>query len=487
MRKVLSALLVGLAIFVAVLIIKTSLLESQQIDVDAVETISVDREAAVSRLVHVLRHRTISHEDPTEFDPAPFLKLQDSLERMFPRLHRKLRRERLADYSLLYTWQGSDPALQPMLLLAHQDVVPIEPGTEGDWEYPPFDGIVSDGVVWGRGTLDDKGSLVAVLEAVERLLVRGFTPRRTVYLAFGHDEEMGGPDGAVTTAGVLRERDVRLDFVLDEGMAVTEGLVPGVDVPVSAIGLAEKGKLSLQLTATAEGGHSSNPPASTAIGALSRAIARLEAEQMPMRLAGTVALSLDALAPELDFVPRLLIANRWLFQGPLLRWLQGVPGGNPLVRTTTAPTILRGGVKANVLPSEVYGVVNFRLLPGDDLDSVMAHVRRVIDDPSVEVRPSGRTRRNPSPVSDVDAPGFEVIHQSIREVFPETLVVPGLVLGGTDSRHYAGVSDQVYRFAPYRMNRENLETGHGTNERISVDNYVEMIQFYGQLIRNAAG
>ena len=487
MRKVLGALVVGLAVLFAILVVNTLLLTSRQIDVGVVEMIPVDPEAAVGRLARVLRHRTISHQDSAEFDAAPFLELHASLRTLFPRVHRTLRRERVTEYSLLYTWQGSDPTLQPLLLLAHMDVVPIEPGTEEDWEHPPFGGVVSDGILWGRGALDDKGSLVAELEAVETLLAGGFRPRRTIYLAFGHDEEVGGRDGAVKTAEVLGERGVRLAFVLDEGMAVTERLVPGTEVPVAAIGVAEKGFLSLKLTATAQGGHSSNPPPITAIGALSRAIAKLESDQMPRRLAGPIALSLDSLAPEMGFVPRLMIANRWLFEGLLLRWLERVPAANAMVRTTTAPTILRGGVKENVLPSEVYAIVNFRILSGDDLDAVVAHVRRVIDDPAVEVRPAGRTRRNPSPVSDVDSPSFEVIHQSIREVFPETLVVPSLVLGGTDYRHYGDVSDQVYRFGPVRINPENLETAHGTNERISVDNYVEMIQFYGQLIRNAAG
>jgi carboxypeptidase PM20D1 len=487
MRKVLSIVLVGVAVLVAVLVVRILLLESSQIDVTAVETISVERKPAVDRLAQVIRHRTISNQDPADFDPLPFLGLHASLQTLFPRVHQRLEREFVSDYSLLYTWQGSDPSLQPMLLLAHTDVVPIEPGTEGDWDHPPFGGVVSEGVLWGRGTLDNKGNLVAELEAVEGLLARGFRPRRTIYLAFGHDEEVGGHLGAVVTAELLHARGVRFAFVVDEGMAVTERLVPEVDVPVAAIGLAEKGFLSLKLTATAQGGHSSNPPSTTAIGALARAIANLESEQMPRRIAGPIALSLDALAPEMGFVPRLLVANRWVFEGLLLRFLEGVPAANSMVRTTTAPTILHGGVKENVLPTEAFGIVNFRILPGDTLDSVVAHVRRVIGDSTVDVRPAGRTRRDPSPVSDVDALGFEVIHQSIREVFPNTLVVPGLVLGGTDSRHYAGVSDQVYRFGPIRINPENLDTGHGTNERISVDNYVEMIKFYGQLIRNAAG
>jgi carboxypeptidase PM20D1 len=478
---------VTVASLVAILTVRTLLLTSRQIDVPAVEPIEVDSGAAIDRLAQAVRVPTISHEAKADFDPAPFLRFHTLLEQSFPLAHEHLKRERVADYSLLYTWQGSDPKLQPILLMAHIDVVPIEPGTENDWENPPFGGVVSEGFLWGRGSLDDKGSLMAEMEAVEVLLARGFRPQRTIHLAFGHDEEVGGNEGAVGIAKLLAERKVRLLFTLDEGMAILEGSGFGIEIPAAIIAVAEKGSISLKLTARARGGHSSTPPETTSVGTLARAVSKLEASPMPARLSGPAAMMLDSVAPEMGFVPRLFIANRWLFGPLLIRQLESRPGGNALVRTTTAPTILRGGIKENVLPSEAFALVNFRILPGDTIEGVTAHVRRAVDNPELGIEDGGRIRREASPVARVGSPGFRVIHRSIRQIFPETVVVPGLTLGGTDSRHYIGVTDDSYRFVPIRGRPEDLERIHGTNERIAVENYTEIVRFYAQLIRNAAG
>jgi carboxypeptidase PM20D1 len=486
MRRIFRLSVASPAILLLLVVGSVEGLWSDEGSTENVQTVAVDSDAVIRRFASSIQHRTISHEDPADFDPAPFRAFHSFLEKSFPRVHQSLRRERVADYSLLYTWPGTDPELQPVLLMAHIDVVPIEPGTEEQWEHPPFDGIVSGGFLWGRGTFDDKASLMASLEAVETLLALGFAPRRTLYLAFGHDEEVHGIEGAKAIAGLLADRGVRLLYTLDEGMGILEGSAFGIVPPAAIIGLAEKGFVSLKLRAKSRGGHSSTPPATTSVGTLARAIARLEDHPMPTRLSGPGSLALDALAGEMSFFPRLVIRNRWLFGRLLVGQLESTPATNALIRTTIAPTIVHGGLKENVLPSEAYAIVNFRILQGDTIESVTAHVRRVIDEPNVEVEPYGRFRIDPSPVSRGDGPGFLTIRRSIQEVFPDALVAPGLVLGGTDSKHYVDVSEDSYRFVPLRASQDDLKRIHGTNERIAVDDYVQIIKFYGQLIRNAA-
>jgi carboxypeptidase PM20D1 len=235
------------------------------------------------RLAQALRFATISHEDPAQVDRAPFRELHRFLEESFPQVHHSLKREVIEEYSLLYTWQGTDASLAPALFAGHIDVVPVESGTETEWQYPPFEGCVEEGYIWGRGALDDKVAVLGLLEAAEALLARGFQPHRTIYLAFGHDEEVGGTYGAKRIAALLQQRGVRLEFALDEGLAVTEGIIPKVSKPVAMVGIAEKGYLCLELSAESRGGHSSMPPSETAIGILSAAITRLERHPMPPR------------------------------------------------------------------------------------------------------------------------------------------------------------------------------------------------------------
>ena len=309
-----------------------------------------------------------------------------------------------------------------MLLLAHQDVVPVAAGEETGWTHPPFAGVVADGHVWGRGALDDKASLVAILEAVERLAASGRAPRRAILLAFGHDEEVGGERGAARIAERLAERGVAPEFVLDEGMAVLADGVPGVRGLVALVGIAEKGSVTLDLEVEAEGGHSSMPPRQTAIGILAAAVARLEASPMPARLAGPARLMLEGLAPEMGFGSRLAVANLWLFRRPLERRLAASPAGNALLRTTTAATLVEGGVKENVLPRSARAAVNFRLLPGDSIRSVIEHARRAIADPRVAVKVRGGFAAEASPVAPVETAGFEAIRRSIAEVFPGAAV-----------------------------------------------------------------
>ena len=485
-RKIILSIAGLVVILLVVLAVNTLRIGSPPLpEIPPAEDIAIDKDAAAKRLAQSVRFRTVSHGPNDPIAEEAFHGLRDFLARSFPRVHKTLKREIINDYSLLYTWEGNDPKLKPILLAAHLDVVPVEPGTEGKWTHPPFSGAIADGFVWGRGTMDMKLSVVGILEAVEYLLGQGFAPKRTVYLAFGHDEEIGGAGGAARIAKLLAQRGVRLHFTLDEGLAVTHGIVPGVERPVALIGVAEKGYLTLELTARAKGGHSSMPPRSTAIGKLARAIHRLETNPMPAALRVPVSSMFEYLLPEMKVARRVIPANRWLFEPLILSRFEEKPATNALVRTTTAPTILRAGVKENVLPSEANGLVNFRILPGDTVDSVIGHVRKVVDDHNVTIRPL-REGRNASPVSKINSASFAAIYKTVRQVFPGAVVAPGLVIGGTDSKHYVKIADNSYRFLPMRLGPDDLKRVHGTNERIAIDNYAEIIRFYIQLLRNIA-
>jgi carboxypeptidase PM20D1 len=434
------------------------------------------------RLAQALRFATISHEDPAQVDRAPFRELHRFLEESFPQVHHSLKREVIEEYSLLYTWQGTDASLAPALFAGHIDVVPVESGTETEWQYPPFEGCVEEGYIWGRGALDDKVAVLGLLEAAEALLAQGFQPHRTIYLAFGHDEEVGGTYGAKRIAALLQQRGVRLEFALDEGLAVTEGIIPKVSKPVAMVGIAEKGYLCLELSAESRGGHSSMPPSETAIGILSAAITRLERHPMPPRRDSLAFEMLQRLAPEMPFPLRTFLGHPGLFGGIIQRQLAASPTMNAILRTTTAATILQAGVKENVLPTKARAIINFRLMPGDSVPSVTRHVQDAIDDRRVQVRPAGDMRSEASPVASVESTSFKRLEQAIRSAFTQAVVVPGLVLGATDCRHYAPLSQDAYRFTPIWVRPDDLSRIHGANERLGVEIYSKAIEFYKELI-----
>jgi carboxypeptidase PM20D1 len=423
-----------------------------------------------------LRFPTISTQDSASFNAAPFLELHAWLATAFPNVARRLTREVVAGYSLLYTWTGSDTTLDPILLMGHLDVVPVEAGTESRWTQPPWAAEVADGYVWGRGTLDDKASVMAILVS------QGFEPRRTVYLAFGHDEELGGFSGAASIAAILKQRAGRLAFLVDEGGVIAQGLVPQVDRPIALIGVVEKGSIGVNLTVERTGGHSSMPPRNTAVGILSRAITRLEENPMPARMTPVVEEMLLRLAPEMPFAARVPLANLWAFRPVIVRAMQGSPQLNAAMRTTTAATMVSGSPKENVLPIVARGLVNFRILPGDTPEMVLDHVRRVVDDTSVHVEGRGR---GASPVADFRSPEFTLLEKTIGQLFPEAVPVPFLMIGGTDTRHYEDLTRNVYRFNPIVATTELVSGAHGTNERVRADDFVRAARFFAQLIRNA--
>ncbi len=492
LRKALFVLLALLGVLVLVVAANTLRKGSRQIHVAPIAKVALDESAAAARLAEAVRLRTISARDDADLNADQFRALHELLRARFARVHATLERELVGGLSLLYTWRGSDPAARPVMLMAHQDVVPVAPGTQGDWTHPPFSGRVVDGYVWGRGAWDDKGNLMAQLEAVEMLIAAGFRPARTVYLAFGADEEVGGVRGAKQIAALLGARGVTLDFVLDEGLLVLDGVLPGLARPAALIGVAEKGYLTLELQMSATPGHSSMPPApgKGAVAMLAAALRRLDDARLPAAIRGVAGEMFETLAPEMGGVSRVLLSNLWLF-GPLVTaQLEKSASTDAALRTTTAFTMLRAGDKENVLPGRAEATLNFRLLPGDTTQSVIEHVHAHAAAVAPPERFAVRTLPGAvaaSKVAPTDSPQYRRLNSTIREVFPDVVVAPGLMIGATDSMHFGGISDHVFKFSPVRANARDLARFHGTDERLDVTNYADAIRFYHRLIEQLAG
>ena len=471
--------LILLMVLASVLAINTMRFEAEPLADGPLAAPPIDA-GAVERLAQAIRIPTESTETGPVSEEV-LAAFSAHLERSFPRVHVELKRERIGGGSLLYTWPGSDPSAPALLLAAHQDVVPVDVGSEGSWRQPPFSGAVTGSFIWGRGTLDDKGSLMAILEAVERQLAQGFVPEQTIYLAFGHDEELGGYDGAGKIAALLRQRSVRIGLALDEALVVLDGVVAGVTRPVAMIGIADKGYVSVELRVTSPGGHSSMPPDDNAAVRIARAVARIADAPMPARIDGIPSDTLDAIAPYSSMPLRIVLANRWLTAPLVRRQLLASPESAASIRTTTTTTILQAGTKENVLPQHARAVVNHRILPGDTIDSVLANDRRAAGDPRIQLRALPGAR-NPSRPAVTTGAEYQRVVAAIRATFPHAVVAPGLVVGASDGRHYEGLARAVFRFAPYTLGKDDLARLHGNNERIAIADHMRAIAFYERLI-----
>lgn len=483
LKRIFLFVLMLVLLLLAVLGFNTLRHSSQQITVTPAALLSLDQTAAAQRLATALRFQTISHQGLPDAAAAEFKKLHAHMQQAFPLIHSKLKRETVGAASLLYTWEGSDPKAKPLLLMAHQDVVPIAAATEAHWQQPPFDGLIKDGYIWGRGAWDDKGNLFAILEAVETLLASDFKPRQTIYLGFGHDEEVGGLQGGRAIAALLQSRAIQLDYVLDEGLLITEGILKGLNQSAALIGVAEKGYATLELSLEATPGHSSMPPQKTAIGMMSLALAKLEQEQFPAQIQGVALAMFETIAPEMSGINRVLLSNLWIFRPLVQRELLKGGSTNAMLRTTTALTMVHAGNKDNVLPGHIQASVNFRTLPGDSQATVLQHVKHVVNNDAISLKMAAGNSE-PSRVSAIDSAAYLRLNTTIREVFANTIVAPGLMLGATDSRYFDGLSENIFKFSPVRAGADDLPRFHGTNERISVKNYAEMIRFYHQLLMN---
>jgi carboxypeptidase PM20D1 len=481
MKKILFSLLSLLLLFIAYLLFNTLTFKPNQLEVKAISPIEIEN-AVLIRFQEALRIKTISYENPQDFDSTQFELFNTFLKSRFPSVDSLLDHKIFNRYSHLYKWAGTDDTLKPVILMGHIDVVPI--ASPDKWTVDPFGGIIKKNVIWGRGTIDDKFSVVGILEAVEMLLNEGFQPKRTTYLAFGHDEEVGGEKGAVAMAAYFKEQGITAEYVLDEGYAITQQLIPGIETDVAFIGIAEKGSTTIELTVDMDGGHSSQPASETAIDVLANAVAKVKANPLEATLSEPMMKFINEIGPEMGFVNKMAFANTSIFKPLIISTYESTGGtGNALIRTTTSPTIFQAGVKENIIPTNARALINFRIIPGQTNDDVLNHVNAVVNDERVKTQFFG-FYSNPSPVSPTDSKGYDIINRTMKEVFTGVLTAPNLVIAATDSRHFTEISPNIYRFVPYHINESNIKTFHGIDERIPVDDYINAIRFYRQLILN---
>ncbi|MBU5344031.1 M20 family peptidase [Caldifermentibacillus hisashii] len=445
--------------------------------------VTINEEKAITHLSQAITYKTISYQDRKKVNFDEFSSFIDFLQTTYPKVHENLELERINNYALIYKWKGTNSSQKPIGLTSHYDVVPVLEGTETNWEHEPFGGAVADGKIFGRGTLDDKIGVIGILEAVEYLLGEDYTPERDVYLMFGFDEEIGGELGAKAIAKTLQNRGIQLEFVLDEGGAIVENMVPGVDQPVAVIGIAEKGSAIAELTIEGSGGHSSQPNDHTNIGRIAAAIAKLEDTQFEEELRGPVNDLFEFVAPEMSFPMKYVFANKAIFKPIIQKILLKEPATAALLRTTIAPTIFQAGEQYNALPEKASAIINLRLMPGDSLEYVEKFIKETIDDEDIKVTVSGNEA---SKVSSVDSWHFKSIQQAARNVYKEAIVAPYLMFAGSDARHYDQISDNTYRFLPVLITGDDLNKMHGTNEQVGKENFINSIKFYVEIIKEAS-
>lgn len=479
MKKFLKFLLISFAILIAVILINTFRFETNQTTTTAIQAPKVT-DSALAHFTRAIGYKTISYGDAAKFDSTQFLGFRAFLATTYPGMHAALQLQVIEGYSLWFTWKGKDSAANPIVLMAHQDVVPIEESTRDQWTVDPFAGTVKEGYIWGRGTTDDKINLISICESVEKLLAEGYVPARTIHILFGHDEEIGGK-GAKAIARMMEAQGVKADLLLDEGGIITKEKLPGITKPVALLGTAEKGYLSLVLTAQAVGGHSSMPEKETSVDILSQALVKLRANPFPARFTEPMRGLMEAVGPEMPFVQRMAFANPWLFKGIIAGIYEKTGAGNAMLHTTLVPTIIEGGIKDNVVPAQVKATINMRLLPGDSVAAVMKKVEQIIGDPRVKVEKYTGAIAEASAVTSAKSFGYQKVQAIMQQSYPDVVASPFLMIGATDSRHFGKVSSNIIKFSPMI----DPIGFHGIDERVSLESFQTALWFYEQLLRNA--
>ncbi|MEH0741054.1 M20/M25/M40 family metallo-hydrolase [Vibrio cholerae] len=462
--------------------------------------VNVDLEGAAQRLSKAVQFKTISNQDRSDFDEAAFNDYHDFLVESYPLVHKTLKRELVGDprpFSLIYTWEGKDPSLAPAVFMAHQDVVPIAEESRDQWEVEPFSGEIKDGYIWGRGSLDDKNQLQAILEATEMKIKEGFQPDRTILFVFGHDEEVGGPEGAKHAADILEQRYDEIAFVIDESAPLIPGVFPGIRENTALIGIAQKGYVSLEIAINGIGGHSSQPAGESNIVALAKAVEKVEAAQFPYKIHDAVRYQYRFMGPELPEEQQPLYKAVAYGNNDSISDLEqkfiDVMAQNQVTRamlhTTTAVTMFNAGIKDNVLPPAATAVVNFRPMPGDTPDVIIEHVKNAINDDRITVRDISASTPATN-VADPNGEGYKMLEKTIRQTWGNDLIVsPFFVIGGSDSKHFQArdFAPDVYTITALQLeNVKEFEGFHGVNERILVEEYGRSIGFFYTLMDNLA-
>ena len=457
---------------------------SKQINVALSETFEIDKINAFNHLSESIKYKTISFQDPSLIDSTEFLSFNQFLRDSYPLIFSNLQERQFSKYSLLLKWEGEQASkLNPILFMAHSDVVPIE--NLDDWTIPPFLGLQENEYILGRGSIDDKSSLISILEAIEYLLFKGFIPSRDIYISVGHDEENTGKYGNAVIADALEDEGVYFDMVLDEGSIISNGIVKGIDKPIAMIGIAEKGYASFELICNYKAGHSSMPGDETTIGKLTKAINRLDRKPMKSKIIKPIKHFFNFIGPEMSFKDRFFLSNMSFFKSTLISKLEENPVTAAMIKTTMAPTIISGGFKSNVLPGTSMAIINSRIRQGDSIEEVKKYIIDTINDSDITVNILDNDFvSQPSKVSSIISSEFDLIHKTIKEIFKEVVVAPGLVVATTDSRHYKNIAKNIYRFMPLILDEDDISMIHGKNEKISKKSFLKMIQFYIQFIQN---
>ena len=465
------------AVFLAVILIRACMFRPKKQPPVSYQEISLDREKAVNALAELIKCKTISYSDPSLEDDAEFEKLVDLLPQLYPKVFEICEFTRLPGRALLLRWPGKhDDA--PAVMMAHYDVVPVN---EEHWEKPPFDGIIEDGILWGRGTLDTKGTLNGILCAADHLIRQDFQPENDLYFAFSGGEEVNGP-GAPNIVQYFVDHKITPALVVDEGGAVVENVFPGVKTPCGLIGIAEKGMINAQFRTLSAGGHASAPKPHTPVGVLSKACTRVEGHPFKMHITKPAAAMFDTLGRHSSFLYRLIFANLWCFSW-VLDVLGKTSGGemNALLRTTVAFTQMEGSSARNVIPPEAKMVANMRLNPDDSVASALAYLQQAVKDPNVEI--TALECHEPSRISQTDCPAWDKVATTVLETWPGCIVSPYLMVQCSDSRHYGRISDKVYRFCAMALSAEERATIHGHNERIPLETICKAVEFYIRLLQ----
>ncbi|MBR3972469.1 MAG: M20/M25/M40 family metallo-hydrolase [Oscillospiraceae bacterium] len=470
-------LLALIAVFFAIVLIRTLNFNPKAQPEISDEEITFSLEKAVNNLAELVRCKTISYVDSSREDDAEFRKLIDKLPTLYPHVFSTCTFQELPDRALLFKWPGVFEG-DPTVLMAHYDVVPVN---EENWEKPPFAGFIDETHLWGRGTLDTKVTMNGVLTAADHLISEGFQPESDIYFAFSGGEEISGP-GAANIVELFREKGITPALVVDEGGAVVENVFPGVKQPCGLIGLAEKGMLNAQFRCMSAGGHASAPKPHTPVGILAKACCKVENTPFKSHIEGPAAQMFDTLGRHSNFLYRMIFANLWCF-GWVIDLLGKTSGGemNAIIRTTVAFTQMEGSSAANVIPPEAKMVANIRLNPADSVESALNYLRKTVGDDSIEI--SAILAQEPSRVSTTDCDGWNRVAASVAETWPGCIVSPYLMVQGSDSRHWGAISDKVYRFSAMDLTKEERASIHGNNERIRLETVGKAVEFYIRLMK----
>jgi carboxypeptidase PM20D1 len=478
-KKIFKYLAVIVVILFGVLLYNTIVLNGTLIPHTTVQ-MTVNNDSSAVHLSSAIQIKTVSYGDTLPIDTTEFLKFRKFLETSYPLVHSKLVRQVFNEFSYVYKWTGKDTTQAPYVLMGHTDVVPVEAIAESKWTVPSFSGTIKNDTIWGRGAADDKVAVIAIMESVEQLLAQNFTPNRTVYLCFGHDEEVSGKRGAKIFSAWFADNHIKPALVLDEGGQIDQQHFKRLNRPVAVIGTNEKGYVNFDLTVEIPGGHSSMPAPETAIDVLNTALVKLRAQQMPGAITPTVQELINRTRPAEKFLNKVVLSNLWLFKPVVMGQFEKVKESNAMVHSTLVPTIIKAGIKDNVIPSIAKATVNSRILPGQTSDDVLAYVTKTINDERVVIKKQTISLMEPSAVSSYESEPFKKIENIIQTSVPNVIVSPFLMIGATDSRYFRSNSESVLNFSAV----QDVKGFHGIDERIGITDLHRMIYFYKELSKN---